>query len=160
MTLPVRRHRGGLSQRFPEWRDPFSEFDDLFRRMSNLWESSVGRGMTPMTGGMAWVPPADVSETEDAYLVEVDLPGMRREDIDIEISGQELMISGECKEREDRGTMRTQTRRTGRFEYATTLPADADGERINANLSDGVLTVTIPKTEAAKPRHIEITGGD
>ncbi|WP_333482348.1 Hsp20/alpha crystallin family protein [Streptomyces sp. RPT161] len=71
--------------------------------------------------------------------------------------GRELPITGEHKEREREGVLRRSTRRTGRFEYRALLPADAKAEEIEATLSEGWLTVTIPKAQAAKPRHIEIS---
>ncbi|MBZ9645101.1 Hsp20/alpha crystallin family protein [Streptomyces sp. PSKA30] len=93
-------------------------------------------------------------------LIEVDLPGVKRDDIDIEMSERELAISGEFKERERAGVMRRGTRRTGRFEFRTLLPGEVDAEGASATLADGVLTVNVPKVEAAKPRHIEITSGE
>jgi HSP20 family protein len=130
------------------------EFDDLFNRIGRLLESTVGAG--PAAERVAWAPLADVSEADEAYLVEADLPGVRREDIDVEISERELVITGELKERERKGVLRRGTRRTGRFEYRALLPSEVKAEDISATLTDGVLTVTVPKAEAAKPRHIEI----
>ncbi|WP_369394437.1 Hsp20/alpha crystallin family protein [Streptomyces sp. CG1] len=148
-------------------RDPLAEFDDLFNRMGSLLETTFGTsptapGMpwTPAATGMAWSPLADFSETDDAYLIEVDLPGVKREDIDIEMTDRELVISGEIKERERTGTMRRAMRRTGRFEYRTMLPGEISTEEIDATLRDGVLTVKVPKAETTKPRRIEITSGE
>lgn len=160
MTLPVRRSTGSrlAERRFPGWAgDPLAEFDDLFGRIGNLLETTVGGGLAPAAG--AWAPTADVSETDDAYLIEVELPGLKRDDIDIEMGERELTISGEFKERERTGVLRRGTRRTGRFEYRAMLPGEVDAEGVNAALTDGVLTVNVPKVEAAKPRHIEITSG-
>ncbi|WP_420856295.1 Hsp20/alpha crystallin family protein [Streptomyces malaysiense] len=70
---------------------------------------------------------------------------------------RELRTTGEYKEREREGVLRRSTRRTGRFEYRALLPADVKAEEITATLADGVLTVTVPKAQAAKPHHIEIT---
>jgi HSP20 family protein len=161
MTLPARRAPGGrlAERRFPGWAgDPLAEFDDLFGRIGNLLESTVGGGLAPTAG--AWAPTADVSETDDAYLIEVDLPGVKRDDIDIEMGERELAISGEFKERERAGALRRGTRRTGRFEFRTVLPGEVNAEGVSASLTDGVLTVNIPKAEAARPRHIEITSGE
>ena len=66
------------------------------------------------------------------------------------------MITGEINERERKGALRRRTRRTGRLEYRVTLPGDVDAGNIDASLSDGVLTVRIPKPERAKPRQVEI----
>ena len=163
MTLPVRRGSQAplAERRAPGWATgPLAEFDDLFSRMSTLLESTVGGTLAPVTAGMTWSPLADVSETDDAYQIEVDLPGAKREDIDIEMAGQELVISGELRERERAGLLRRGTRRTGRFEYRAHLPGEVNAEGVGAALRDGVLTVETPKVETAKPRHIEITSGD
>jgi HSP20 family protein len=163
MTLPVRRGTPGrlAERRFPGWaRDPLAEFDDLSGRIGSLLESTVGGTLTPVTEGMAWSPLADVSETDDAYLIEIDVPGVKREDIDSEMGERNVTVRGEFKEREGAGTLRRGTRRTGHFEYRTLLPGDMNTEEVNAALRDGVLTITVPKAETTKPRHIEITAGD
>jgi HSP20 family protein len=147
MALPAVRSSAPLDRWGP--RDPFGEFE-------NLVASLLGRvaGDTTRT----WAPPAEVSETEDAYLVEVDLPGVRRGDISIDLAGSELSISGELKERERQGLLRYRTRRVGQFAYRVSLPQDVDGDRVEANLVDGVLTVRAPKAEASRPRRIEVSG--
>ncbi len=153
MTLPVlRRNEGHPATRW----DPFAEFEDLYDRMGRLMDS-VWSGFGRHVG--AWSPLADVSETEDAYLVEVDLPGVRKDQISIEVTGSELAISGEISQREREGLLRRSTRREGRFEYRTALPQDVDPGKASASLADGVLTVRVPKTEAARPHRIEITAG-
>ncbi|QOV40831.1 Hsp20/alpha crystallin family protein [Streptomyces ferrugineus] len=158
MTLPVRRTSGRLAER-PLWaRDPLAEFDDLFSRMGSLLESTFGAA--PAAAGMTWSPLADFSETEEAYLIEVDAPGVKHDDIDIELSGRDLIISGEVKERERAGTLRRAMRRTGRFEYRALLPGEIHAEGIDATLREGVLTVKVPKTETAKPLHIQVTSED
>ncbi|MFI2352771.1 Hsp20/alpha crystallin family protein [Streptomyces sp. NPDC019443] len=149
MTLPVRRQQSS-----PAW-DPFREFHDLYERMGQLWQSAVPGG-----GGLlgdAWAPLADLEETHDAYVVEVDLPGVKKDDITVELNAGELSIHGETKERERTGTLRSRTRRTGQFDYRVTLPQDTVEEHVTAELADGVLTVKVPKVEKAKPRRIEIT---
>ncbi|GAA0920247.1 Hsp20/alpha crystallin family protein [Streptomyces thermoalcalitolerans] len=159
MALPVRRGApGGLTGRLiPGWKDPLAEFDELFNRMGNLLESAMGGALTE---GTAWTPLADFTETDDAYRIEVEVPGLKRDDITIEVMDRELVISGEYTERERTGLLRHSTRRVGRFEHRTLLPGDFDADGISATLSDGVLTVTVPKAEASKPRRIEITTGD
>ncbi|HEY8373935.1 MAG TPA: Hsp20/alpha crystallin family protein [Pseudonocardiaceae bacterium] len=147
MTTPARRTEG-------PWWDPLREFEDLYSRMGRLWESAFGSASPTVA---SWAPLADVCETQDAYLVEVDVPGVKQEDLDVELAGTELVVTGELKEVEREGVFRKRTRRTGRFEYRTTLPSDVDAERIEAQLADGVLTLRIPKAEVAKPRRIPIT---
>ena len=98
----------------------------------------------------------DIEEQDEAFLVEAELPGVRREDDSIELVGNELSITGEIKDKERKGILRRRTRRTGRFEYRVTLPGEADAERVDASLHDGVLTVRIPKPERNRPRRIEV----
>ena len=81
---------------------------------------------------------------------------MKPEDVNVEVRGSELAISGEIKEREREGILRRRTRKTGEFDYHITLPGDADAEHIDAELRDGVLTVRIPKPEQERPRRIDV----
>ncbi len=155
MSEPVPVRRG---ETVPErwigavW-DPFRELQDLWDRMGRLLERPWEIGWY---GGF-WTPSVDIEETEDAYLVEADLPGVRREDVDVEIRDHDLYINGEVKEHERTGVLRRQTRRTGRFFYRATLPTGVDVERAEAKLENGVLRVRIPKTEQAKPHKVKIT---
>jgi HSP20 family protein len=136
------------------WSGPAAaEFDELWERMNRLME-----GAAAVPAGLAWSPAADLRETDDAYVIEAELPGVKRDDIHIEMNDREVRITGECGEQEREGVLRRSTRRTGHFEYQAILPTDVKADEVSATLSDGVLTVTAPKAEAAKPRHIEITG--
>lgn len=155
MATPVRHHRGAVTPARPlGWaRNPLTEFDQLLNEMSGLIESTVG-GTAPT---VAWTPLADVTETDEAFHVEIELPGVKSKDIDVEASGQELVVTGEIKERERQGVLRRSTRRTGAFEYRLRLPGEVDTDKINAQMSDGVLSITIPKAEVARPRRVEIS---
>lgn len=159
MTVPARRRRTQEPvYRSPSaWmRDPLTQFDDLIRQMGSLMESAFGE---PATTAAGWVPLADVSESDDAFTIDVELPGVSSEDINVEATGQELIVSGESRERERKGVMRHSTRRAGRFEYRVMLPGELNTQGINAGLDDGVLTITVPKAEATRPRRVEITHG-
>ena len=148
MALPVRR-----TQPLQRW-EPFRELEQLQEHMDRLMQgvwSPAGGG-----NGGAWMPVTDIEETDDAWVVEAELPGVDRKDVNVEMRDSELIISGEIKEKERKGVLRRQTRKTGEFEYRVTLPGDSDAEHIEANLHDGVLTVRVPKTEQAKPRRIEV----
>ncbi|MGW3724394.1 Hsp20/alpha crystallin family protein [Streptomyces sp. NPDC000851] len=134
-------------------RNPLTEFDQLVNEMSGLIESTVG-GAAP---AVAWTPLADVTESDEAFHVEIELPGVKSKDVDVEASGQELVVTGEIKEKERKGVLRRSTRRTGAFEYRLRLPGELDTDKIKAQMSDGVLSITVPKAEVAKPRHIEIS---
>lgn len=156
MSMPVRRHRGGGLQERPVWAptpvNPLAEFDELLNQMSGLLESAVGAAPAA-----AWTPLADVSESEDAFHIEIELPGVKSKDIDVEANGPELVVTGEIKERERKGVLRRSTRRVGAFEYRLRLPGELDTNKIKAEIQDGVLSITVPKAEAVKPRHVEIT---
>lgn len=93
-------------------------------------------------------PSCDVNETKEHYLVSFDMPGVKKEDIKIEVQGNELVISGERRER-------TQ----GKFERTFTLPSTIAAEKIEAHYENGVLNVALPKAEAAKARTIQIQTG-
>jgi HSP20 family protein len=117
--------------------------------------SDAFAGLDRAAGG--WRPAADVEETDDAYLIELELPGVKQGDISVELGGGELAVTGEVKERQRVGLLRSRTRRVGRFDYRVSLPADIEEEQVSASMSNGVLTVRAPKTAKARPRKIPIT---
>lgn len=147
MALPARRTGGDVSR----W-EPFREFEDLYDRMGRLLETTFGDALAVR----AWAPAVDIEETDDAFHVEAELPGVKREDVNIELRDGELAITGEIKERERTGVLRRKTRRTGRFEYRVSLPGDVDAERVDAELKDGVLRIRAAKAAHVQPRRIEI----
>ncbi len=98
-------------------------------------------------------------ENDDAFVVEAEMPGVKRDDVIVDLQDNELRIHGEIKERERTGILRRQTRRTGQFDYRVTLPHEVDADNVEANLHEGVLRVQVPKAEQTKPRRIEITAG-
>jgi HSP20 family protein len=153
MTLPVLPPHTQPADR-PSF-GPLRELAQLQQRMNQLFTAVLdGEPFGDPTG--AWTPLADLTETDDAYLVEIELPGVDREDLTVEIAGAELRVSGQIVEKEKIGWLRHRTRRLGQFAYHTLLPGEVDTEHISANLADGVLTVRVPKTEAAKPRKITV----
>jgi len=157
--LPARRNstlsRPG-SQAPARW-DPLAEFEDLYQRMGQLMSGAFDGGRQPL--GQSWAPLADLSETDEAYQAEVELPGVRKDDISVEMAGQELVISGEFSDPGQHGRALRRGRRSGRFEYRVLLPGHAEADKVTAALADGVLTVTVPKAETDKPRRIQITAG-
>jgi HSP20 family protein len=150
MALPVRR-RDTAPQPMRRW-DPFSELEGLQEQLAQLVQVGTQNG----NGGVPFVPLVDIEETEDAWIVEAELPGVKPEDVNVEVRGSELAISGEIKEREREGILRRRTRKTGEFDYHITLPGEADAEHIDARLDNGVLTVRIPKPDQQRPRRIDV----
>lgn len=163
MALPVlRRHRApqrrnGADVGTTYNRSPWAEISELHDRMgklmSDLVEQTFGEGFP---AGSGWRPAADVEETADAYLVELELPGVKGDDVTVEFGGGQLTVSGQVKERERVGFLRSRTRQVGRFDYRVDLPAEVDEDNVTASLTDGVLTVRVPKTERARQRKIPI----
>jgi len=103
---------------------------------------------------------ADIEETEDSYIVDLDLPGVQPGDVDIELEGTALLVTGEYKERERAGVLRRRERRVGRFEHVITLPDGIDPDKVVARLADGVLTIKVLKAPTNRPRRIEIKPQD
>lgn len=159
MALPVRRSSrddrpapvesgSGVAR----W-NPFDELDRFNRQLASFLDSF---GQLPSLLDGAFTPLADVEETDDAYLVEIELPGVKRDDVDIEIAGRRVTVHGERKEKERVGILRKRERTVGRFHYEVTLPGDVDEDGVEAHLDEGVLNVRLPKPEHARPRRIQI----
>jgi HSP20 family protein len=112
-----------------------------------------------MDGGLAELaPPLDVRETDDAYVVEVDLPGIDPKDVEILIEGRTLTIRGQTRdEREQRqGDYLVRERRQGQFMRAVALPGMVDAEQASSRYENGQLTITLPKSQQNRARRIEI----
>lgn len=135
--------------------DPLSLMDDFTAYMNRM----MGPYFSPLdSGGEAWTPTADVTENDQVYHVDIDLPGITREDVTVDLEGQELTVSGECKKLEHaEGVARRISRRTGEFEFALRLPHAIDADRAEAELKDGVLCMTIPKTSSPGHKKIQVT---
>jgi HSP20 family protein len=100
----------------PERWEPLSELEQVTERMRRMLDQTFGGfGWPSPVEARGWSPLVDIEEADDAYVVEAELPGVKREDVNIELVGNELTITGEAKERERKGALRRQTRRTGRF---------------------------------------------
>ena len=104
-----------------------------------------------------WTPALDLYQNNDNVVAIVELPGMRKEEIEISLQDGTLTISGERKEEagQENGATRTE-RCTGKFRRSITLPTRVDVNKVSATYKDGILTVTLPKAEEAKPKQIQI----
>lgn len=142
-------------------REAGSLVSDLRREMARFfddWTSPVGRGMQT---DYAFVPACDVEESEAHYLLTLEMAGVRKDDIKLEVSNNDLTISGErhqeC-ERKEEGRWYTE-RRFGKFQRNFSFPPGIDPIRAEANYEDGILRVLLPKAESAKARQIKISSG-
>ncbi len=143
--------------------DPFRELDVL-EGWSPLRElglpSRLGRllGSRPEGVGAGFAPAVDVSESDAEYVVSVEVPGCKRDDVSVEVHDNVLTVSGEKRsEREEKKEKSRWVERSyGRFTRSFSLPADANADHIEAAFADGVLTVKIPKTEQTRPKVISI----
>jgi len=104
-----------------------------------------------------FAPGGELEETDDAFALELDLPGIAKEDITIEVTGRRVSVTGTRSEKERTGLLRHTTRVTGSFAYEVTLPCDVEEKGVTANLGDGVLHVHLPKAGGAKATRIAIT---
>jgi len=137
---------------------PFEQFQGLRDELNRLFEFPLGEFNRAGECFNVWAPALDLREDKDNLLVSLELPGMKKEDIEVSVHEGVLSVSGE-RHSEKRGTD-AETHRTerfyGRFQRTVTLPKPVHAEAIKATYKDGVLNITLPKTEAAKPRQIEV----
>jgi HSP20 family protein len=140
---------GGL---FPSMRDLLRW--DPFLEMAPLWNRFD-------RAGVEWMPSFEVRETRDSYVFKADLPGVKKEDIDVSLRGNRLQISGKREsEKENKDdTYYTYERSFGSFTRAFTLPPEIDVDHVHSELKDGVLTLAIPKKAAAAAKKIAIGTG-
>jgi HSP20 family protein len=138
--------------------DPFRDLLSLQNEMTRLFSRATGEtGAGDLLGG-AWAPPMDVLETQDRYTITMELPGITPDQVDITFNDGALTVRGERKfyEGESEENFHRVERRYGAFARSLTLPAQVDAEKISASFANGVLTLEVPKAEAAKPRRIEV----
>ncbi|WP_413288969.1 Hsp20/alpha crystallin family protein [Bdellovibrio sp. HCB337] len=138
-------------------RNFMSRFDDVFNdferdfSMEPLWPS------TNLASLGEFAPSVDIEESDEMYMISADLPGMKKDDVKIDISGNSLRISGERnREVKEEGY---RERSYGRFSRSFTLPQNIDSKKVEANFEDGVLRIVLPKTEVSKAQSIKIESG-
>lgn len=144
----------------PRWKgplarlgDPRTFYDEMETMISRLWEDGQEAWF-----GTAIAPSLDISETGSALEAKLDLPGVKPEEIEIQLNGNVLTVSGERKEeQEEKGkTFHRVERRAGSFSRTVTLPCQVEEDEVAAEYHDGVLTITLPKTDSAKAKKIEV----
>jgi HSP20 family protein len=130
--------------------DPFASL--------KLFEDAVARMLSEPRAARPWSPAVDIVETEDALVLKADLPDVKLEDIDVRVENETLTIKGERKfEKEEKikGYHRIE-RSYGAFMRSFTVPASLEADKVSAEYKNGVLTVTLPKREEAKPRQVKV----
>lgn len=138
------------------WTSPFEELERMRRQMEWL-TGGLSRGLfREPTAGV--FPLMNVTEDNDNYYVRTELPGLKADDLDISVTGDTLSISGERKlpAEDEKARYHRREREAGRFSRIITLPDQMDTGKVEARCADGILTVVLPKAEAAKPKQIAV----
>jgi HSP20 family protein len=148
-----------IRYQFPQLtkRSSYDRFASLRDEVNRLFDFSWPSRDSGLFSG--WTPALDVFDDKDSLVVKVELPGLKKDEINLSLQDGVLAISGERKpEREstEGGTFRTE-RYFGRFQRSVTLPATVDSNKVSASYKDGVLTVELPKAEEAKPKQIAVS---
>ncbi len=131
--------------------------DDIDRLVTGMFAPWGGSGLPGVSRSQ---PAVNMWEAGDSVLVELEVPGLRSDQVDISVVGNQLSLKIERPDLRQEGvTYHRRERPVGSFARVVRLPAEVDTARVQAELSDGVLTITLPKAESAKPRKIEVTAG-
>lgn len=140
--------------------EPFDGLNRLHGRISDLFDENFGRARAlPSVTAGAWLPPVDILESKDAYLIRAELPGMKKEDFHLEVNDGTLTLTGERKAEAVSESMQYQRseRVTGKFARSFHLPRTVQQDGIKATYQDGILEIHVPKAEEAKPKQIAIS---
>lgn len=139
---------------------PWRELEEASTRLARFFDDELSTG----TNGGSWMPAVNVEETKEELILTAEFPGMRQEDISIELENNVLSISGEKTEQRTEGDEDRRyhlwERRYGTFQRSFTLPRTVHADDIRASFENGVLTVHMPKAPEAKGRRIEIAAGN
>ena len=140
--------------------NPMRDVSPLHEEVERMLRQAFGDREVPSSAG-AFTPALDVEETEDHFILHIELPGVAAEDVEVSLEENVLTVTGErgfYEERNAEGFRRIE-RHFGRFHRAVRLPDRVHADGVTASYRDGLLTVTVPKAEEAKPRRIQITAG-
>ncbi|GBD12894.1 Spore protein SP21 [bacterium HR24] len=138
--------------------DPWEEFRSIRRSMDRLWEELMGRREPGTLTEEVYTFPVDVYETDDAVVVKAALPGLRPEDVDISVQGDQLTVRGEYRHeaKEEKGNYHRRELRYGTFARSIALPVQVDADKAEATFEHGMLTVTLPKAPEVRPKSIRV----
>ncbi len=140
------------------WQYPFEEMERMVNQMDFLTRAVLGGRPERRLSPSSVFPAVNITEGKGNYIVRAELPGIKTDEIDLQINGRNLTISGERKiqfEGEDAKYHRRE-REAGKFSRVIRLPGDIDSSSVEANMVNGILTVVISKSEAAKPKQISV----
>jgi HSP20 family protein len=141
--------------------DPFEGLHGIQSRINDLFEDTFGRSRPARAAanGAFWYPPVDILESKEAYLIRAELPGMKKEDFNLELKEGTLTLSGERKVEEpaDGVEYHRVERLAGKFSRSFYLPQTVKQDAIKATYRDGILEVYVPKAEEAKPKQITVS---
>jgi HSP20 family protein len=137
---------------------PFGELGSIRSEMDRLWNKFLGETSFARRFREEWSPSVDISETKDKLVINAELPGLDSKDVNVSISGDFLTIKGEKKKEEEEKDEHHHymERYYGSFQRSFQIPVNVKTDKIEATFDKGVLTVTLPKTEEAKKKEIEI----
>jgi HSP20 family protein len=140
------------------WR-PFRDLVSIQDEMNRLFDDFFGRPVTRPEWEEAWSPSVDVSETKDNVIINAEIPGMNKEDVKVSVQDNVLTLSGERKqEKEEKNANYHRIERSyGSFSRSFTLPTSVQADKVKATYKDGILKITLPKTEEVKPKEILIS---
>lgn len=136
-----------------------TELWNVQREINRLFDGFLQGGAKDEDFGLSlWTPAVDIAEQEDDYVVKVELPGMSKDDVKITLESNILTIRGEKKQEKDlkEENYHRIERSYGSFQRSFTLPTTVKSDKIDASYKDGILTITLPKMEEAKPKQIEV----
>jgi HSP20 family protein len=141
---------------FRGWRSPFQEIEQMRREMDRVFENAGTRPFRALRAGV--FPLINVTEDKDHYYVRAELPGLAADELNIAVTGNNLSIAGERKIPTEGDTVKyhRREREAGSFSRIVALPAAVDADKVEAKLVNGILTVMVPKAEAAKPKQITV----
>ncbi len=135
----------------------FDRFANLREEFDRVFDTSFGSVFRPLGSLNRWNPAVDVYQNKDQYTVHAELPGLKKEEIELSLNGDTLTISGERKQ-ETKSEEGSRTERFfGRFQRSVILPVPVNAEKVNATYKEGILTVVLPKAEEAKPKQIPVS---
>ncbi|HLP58382.1 MAG TPA: Hsp20/alpha crystallin family protein [Candidatus Deferrimicrobium sp.] len=141
------------------WQKPFGGLLDMYDRINKLFEEDLmGQDKDSQLVTRGWNPVADIYETKDEYVFKVELPGISKEDVKVELTGDNLTIKGERKEEKEvkKDDYHRVERFSGSFVRSFRLPRNADAQNMKAAMKEGVLELRIPKSEESKSKAIPI----